>query len=954
MKKLFFDRVLFSRWTFALLASLVLSACGGGDGESSAATPPKDVSVSNNSPAGSNDLASGEAGSSPDSSGAVAETEVPVSPPVIDRIAEALASGNSAPLLEEDKLPLLKSALAIIQETGRQQRKLIAQLIDDSTAANLDFDKNSQFIRPLISTVAFPLLTSDSGNVLASISFANGGRSLAYGKDLFGQLSSPSGNNQQQLPLFKRSMTWLITGKALGVLPETVQVAAQNYNANTISNLMTRLGSKAVMTTCAIADPTNTCWQSVDLFVFGQGTPSSDTLTDLVKKYLQAGKSVIYLHNDWGISVGGNQVLSAMGMDISVYAGNYFDKGPGYQILGMQTAAMQHAANDVLGKQEKLILDLINGSQADFSKDTSLITPIDRINLDLKNKESLGVNLFIDDYKEKRYMDSHRRLVLWADLIRRQIDYTKIVRSNSNEFLQTMASDSMSYAVRSIESVPKTFGDWMPDIASNIAPIQGWETLDINIAQSQGVTAIGRGAVPGKPVQIEIVDAADANLAIRIGNIRTRGNPLAQEKYLRARYPDGHQAALTAGKTLTYSVAWGGPLFLNYSGAKAGSVVKLRVRGGTKYAHLDFTRPITNAEIDESVQALNRADFGWQTIKLVGGEIQQTIALAKNVMADQDPRTYVLDQIKAQIFDSNHIANGYNNIPPSANVIATCAALGWDCTSAVHTAPGVQHFVGWLAQCGYLCSGNPSDGFNGIYSTWGWWHELGHNTVIRYMKLLAEKSGEGCPTECDNNVLSNASALRQYVLSNGTQNNGGNMDHKKLYQDMQASRATGKVDAALQEDMFSRFWTRSSNYHAMRSVHFQLAFIYTKERLGQTQPQPLDVIDFLGLMGRGTRLIDKTWTTANKNSLGMDLYTNKTISNHELLYVLSSMLIGRDMRQLFVNYGIPLSSTATGSIAAHNLPVLAPEFYAMVPNQGNQLERGKWVDFSTSVPAYPF
>ena len=98
-----------------------------------------------------------------------------------------------------------------------------------------------------------------------------------------------------------------------------------------------------------------------------------------------------------------------------------------------------------------------------------------------------------------------------------------------------------------------------------------------------------------------------------------------------------------------------------------------------------------------------------------------------------------------------------------------------------------------------------------------------------------------------------------------------------------------------------------------------------------------------------------SWITLiSELSSSVILYTSKTISNHELLYVLSSMIIGRDMRQVFYHYGIPLSSTALGSIAAHNLPQLSPEFYALVQGKGNQLENGKWLNLATSVPTYPF
>jgi hypothetical protein len=80
-------------------------------------------------------------------------------------------------------------------------------------------------------------------------------------------------------------------------------------------------------------------------------------------------------------------------------------------------------------------------------------------------------------------------------------------------------------------------------------------------------------------------------------------------------------------------------------------------------------------------------------------------------------------------------------------------------------------------------------------------------------------------------------------------------------------------------------------------------------------------------------------------------YASRNISNHELLYVLSSRIIGRDMRQVFAHYGIPLSPIALSSIAAHGMAQLGPEFYAMVPGRGNQLELGRWVDLTGAFPA---
>lgn len=960
---------MFPRWTLTLLASIALTACGGGgSGDSSPSIPPS-IDRPTPQPPGTE---------TPDQPGTPGVTPPEVKPPEVDppavlppvteppvssRIEQALRAGNSRLLLAEDQTELLQSATQLIQQTRLQQQTLIGLLLDDDTAAALDFGNNSQRVSPLLSTSASPLLVANNGNVLASIATAQNGRALAYGKDLLGQLATASGANQAQLPLFKRSFSWLATGKAQGPLPATLRIATQNYSQASVTNLVARLGSKAEMVSCAITDPANSCWESIDVFVFGQDTPFSASLSNQVSRYLQAGKGVIYLHSNWGDSAGGRQVLQAMGMELGGYAGNYWAPTDGYQIGG-RTAAQQRQAADRLGAHEAVLGALKNGSSADFSADTRLIGALDGIRNDLLGQEGQGINLFTDNYYLKPSMAAHRRLVLWADLARRQIDYSQVRRSNSNTFLRTMAADTLSYAVREQESVPVNFADWMPPASASLATSDAWETIEVTIAQTDGRTAIGRGAVPGKAVQVQIVDAADAALALRVGNIRTRGNPLAQENYTRPRFPDGHQARLNPGQTLSYTTAWGGPLFLNYSGAKAGSVVKLRVRGSVKYAHFDFTRNPSAQEIDEAVQALQRGDFGWQTSKMVGGEVQQTIGYAQSAIGSHPPRTYVVERLKGMIFDSNHLANGYNNMPASANVSNVCATLGWDCSGSIQRAPGVQHFVGWLAACGFLCSGNPSDGAAGLAPGWGWWHELGHNTVMRHMTLLTDTDGKGgknpgggCPVECDNNILANASALRQYAITNGAENNSGErIDHKKLYLDIQAARATGKTGDALQADMFQRFWTSANKSdNAMRAVHFQLAFIYTRERLGQAQPQPADVIDFLGLLGRGERLIynDVYWN-ANKHALGMGSYATRQISNHELLYVLSSRIIGRDMRQVFTNYGIPLSSAALDSIAAHGMPQLNPEFYAMVPGKGNQLELGRWVDLTGGVPSYPF
>jgi hypothetical protein len=66
------------------------------------------------------------------------------------------------------------------------------------------------------------------------------------------------------------------------------------------------------------------------------------------------------------------------------------------------------------------------------------------------------------------------------------------------------------------------------------------------------------------------------------------------------------------------------------------------------------------------------------------------------------------------------------------------------------------------------------------------------------------------------------------AITNGAENNSGErIDHKKLYLDIQAARATGKTGDACRPICSSALTSANKSDNAMRAVHFQLAFIYT-------------------------------------------------------------------------------------------------------------------------------
>ena len=325
------------------------------------------------------------------------------------------------------------------------------------------------------------------------------------------------------------------------------------------------------------------------------------------------------------------------------------------------------------------------------------------------------------------------------------------------------------------------------------------------------------------------------------------------------------------------------------------------------------------------------------------------------------PDTYI-DRIKTVIFDSNHIANGYNNMPLDNSTQQYCNTLGWDCTSNVHRAPNVQHFVGWIATCGFLCSGNPSDGYTGLDIGWGWVHELGHNTVQGVLTMTfpstENQSTIGCGTECNNNILAGLSMLRKneiYALDN----NGNNFNHPQLYSYIQASRITGLNGEALRQDMEKRLWQGSDN--AKQAFHLQLAHVYTQVHQGKAKPDSQGVFEFIRLLNISQRLYNQIdlskATEAEKNKLGLGAYSSKNnISRPDMIYLLSSKIMGYDLKDVFNLYGLATSSTAQSSIAMLNLPTAPLKFYAQPANRSNYLAEGTWINVPANgvVANYPY
>ena len=892
------------------------------------------------------------------------------------RINTALSTGSAENLTLQDQTSLLKWALNTAEHQRYWQKNLLGSLYTNAAGdvlqPSLQFQpKPSLNLYPTDLSIGIPFAMGDSvcggpfsiqsgkGCGLGVVTKMGEGRALAYGQEMFSPILSNNAAFTPFTEVMNNSLRWLITGDAHQAVNKKLNVVVKGTASESVkSYLEGKLGTTVTFQSCNVLDPANTCWQNIDLIVLGQGIEGEKFEKELIDKYLKAGKAIYFQGSNWDVKANTQKVLNAIGIQSDM---NWF--------RDERTLLMSNPANieqrwerinqiDGTIKTLQYFIDPASVTLGELNANNTMIQSMLTHSSALQRLNGQGLSAFSEENKNSIL----KALVLIADLWRPSVNYTGLnINSDPLTFMQTYASDAwLDYKRSHTKAALQGAGDYMPAAAQNMPVSSDWETITVTIPQTIGVTAIGRASIPAKAVDIQIVDAQGANLAVQTSHIRTWGSPFDADGYKRPLRPNSYGVKLNTGTDNKFISPFGGPLMLNYNNATAGSTITLKIKGSAKYAHFDFTQPITDADIDAAKASLQSRTFGWNTFKFTDGEIQQITAYALKAIGNTEPRDYI-ERIKTVVYKSNHIANGYNNMPLDSSTQDYCNTLGWDCTGTIHRAPGVQHFVGWLAYCGYLCSGNPSDGATGVDTGWGWVHELGHNTVqgVLTMTFPSTENGNtiGCGTECNNNILAGVSMLRKYEIY-GLDNNGNNFNHPLLYSNIQDNRYTNLSGELLRAKMEKRLWQGNDN--AKQAFHMQLAYNYTKLHQSKLRPDSQGVFEFMRLLNISQRLYNQidvaTATTADKNKLGLGAFTTKNLSRPDMIYVLSSKIMGYDLKEMFKLYGLPVTDTARASIAMLNLADAPLNFYAQPLNRSNHLDEGTWITLPAtgSVPNYPY
>ncbi|WPB78088.1 ImpA family metalloprotease [Archangium violaceum] len=871
----------------------------------------------------------------------------------VDALEAALRTGDPSALTDAAEIALRAQQFAQTLETAQSERltRLAGGVSTEYTPAG-----SSQWVLPANAELSQPWIVGDRGRVLASLSQAEGGRSAGYGEHILWQFRNNT--NLAHIPAFKRLMGWLVWGDAMEQpLPVPLIVGWAGLDRTDREAGMARAGISLNNLDCDIlAD--SLCGAQAHVLIVGSGVAPGSGLADTIRAYLRAGKPVLYLHGaGWQDSESGRTMLDAMGLVLGPYGGNFWDQDA---VAAGRTPAQNTARTSQFAALLPLIGKLAQGgfrTNYDWSQCTEfvssincddvpglrseLLDPIATLGAQLDTLNRQGRELFATPNQTLP-----RLLALWADVARRGIHYPLDKQAHPAEFQRALAADGWVAYVRRVGGAQPDLGSFMSERVQRIDWSDTEETLTLDLASDSGFTALGRFALPGKPLVVEVLDAGGAKLALRLNTQRTGStrlwNPM---EYDRPRFLASPDMALQPHVPLTVVTPYGGTLQLQFSQATPGTTITLKVRGVVKHPFLDLTR---SGSTRDFLLALTDDRFDWAEIKSAATEIHTRVDMMRQVIHDDyanDLDRY-LSELRILFIEDAYRLAGFPvvgaSLPPA--VQSFCAAEQWDCTSpGVHRLPATQHInVDRYAHCGGGCGGNPYDqSWPLMPRGWGESHELGHNLQVEHLKVYGGRSGE-----VSNQIFplhKNWRLLRELGVNESHDRVGYRAAFNLLVQ--------GRQQADKVEGVYQRLWVPSGIYdmNGERMAFFTQWSHYWQERTGVAD-QAWDVYTLLHLHERLFRNGD--WATYRQR-LGFSRFsTRPSLEGNDYLVIALSWITKRDQRPMFELWGVRYGSEASAQVAAYGFSAQPQVFYANTAS--NDYTTVRRVDMNVTYPVWPF
>lgn len=631
-----------------------------------------------------------------------------------------------------------------------------------------------------------------------------------------------------------------------------------------------------------------------------------------------AGKSVLYLHDNWGENTLSDVMENLFEFSFP-YGGNYWtaDAALWNNVQEMQTSIFNglglESIDQILAhfQQNDYALDW---SQCDDSGAGAGCQYSDAFGVGAAKLRSLITGL--DQRKQVLFPNDggyrfQKLLILLGDKYRHTVNFPMDkVATDDNEYFKSLFADYAVYNSRILDPVQPDMGNFSRSDFSHISPI----TKTVKLVTKQNFRSTGVYMLPGETMRVTRNDNAAVNTKVFINDLRSGStHEFEQNGYVRPKFLQTPHFAITSQETLTLTSPYGGPVYIDFDTNEQNVSFTFENIGEHPY----WTSPADNARFGEQLDA---GEYDWAELVTSGFEVHSTLEKMRESIADPiwGSAEALAEGTKQYIGDFPYVLAGFKG--PGVDVIDEIHDFATEKGLTINVIDQVQHMNADQATCGYGCSGNPYDAY-WAFSPIGHGdiHELGHNLEkSRFMF-------EGFELHAITNPYS------YYTKSKYNEITGGdtdcqNLPFRTLFEKIQASTHEANATQYLKDNL----WSSSNWSHQV---------LVTIQAMMQTQA--------MGKLDNGWHLLARlhilerqiTWAKADwenrKASLGFTNYSLSefnAIRNNDWLVISFSFAAGLDFRDYLTMMGMEYSQKAADQVASFGYEMVPQRFFLSTPN----------------------
>lgn len=870
----------------------------------------------------------------------------------------ALSNGDS----KNVSIKEISSAIELQANTKKQTYQILKNTVfalnsDGTTNANsltsisYDGGKNSTFFTNLGSQDKLETLfiSNASRNTdISKVKLAIAGeiapdksRLVFFHSNVFANIAGVDGTANAQMSTATKNLIDWLTRTTTHTSMKVVVAHADRYTQ--INNWLTtnfpgvNVNTNNACNNTALGSCIN---NSVNLLIISQGSATTNAIPDVISAISSAEAlniPILYIHNSaWSTNDLGKAILGRYGISTND-AGNWFEDDY------INNANMPNLLPLSFAEQlQQLVERLINNSfttnfsncgttcATDPTLNSEFLSTVNLIRSNLRTLDAAGYNLFgsADNIMTKL-------IVLLGDKYRSTTAYPIDKVTSPAAWYQAFFADNSVYNIRTSNVTPVNLGKF-----ATLKTNQNTVSKNLTITATSYATnhATGLYVWAGQSFTISRTDSSAAKMTFNINILRDVARIYDTNGYNRPKYVRSTAINLAPGQTMTITNPYGGPLYINTAAITTDTNITLSVSGagthpllvdiGNSTAKSQFIADTGTTTADWLVIDLeyfmihNRMDKWQATVKAYNGNID-----------------LILSEIYKYMFKDTFELLGYQkgtDLVQSPYVLNLCNTLGMTCTGTLHQkSDSIQHVVvDNTAMCGDGCSGNPYDQDWALKPLgWGESHEIGHNYQYAPMKIY-----DGLSTETSNNIFPMHKQLhynidkKQYIEIRGIpmmdDPSDTNTPKRKIPVTFQRIK-----ESYTQADPIAYRKTNLWESGAGNSLDFyrQLPEMMRYYRTGVTD-YGWEIYNLLNMASRvfsDARGNDLRWENS-RTSLGFSSsdYASRTsaITSNDFMLVVSSKIIGKDMRDYFAMWGISTNTTAQNQVASMGL-AMADKLY---------------------------